>query len=55
MNNLEELEEEVRSEDWAEDYADGEDYGQVDEYDITATPNDFNVLTLFSFVEARLC
>ncbi|MBX5183383.1 DUF262 domain-containing protein [Rhizobium sp. NZLR5] len=38
--------------DWFEDYVDEETDGQVDEYDITATPNDFNVLTLFSFVEA---
>jgi uncharacterized protein with ParB-like and HNH nuclease domain len=37
---------------WFEDYADGADDGQVDEYDITASPNDFNVLTLFSFVES---
>ena len=37
---------------WFEDYADGTDDAQVDEYDITASPNDFNVLTLFSFVES---
>jgi Protein of unknown function DUF262 len=38
---------------WFDDYAkDVEDDGQIDEYDITATPNDFNVLTLFSFVES---
>ncbi|WP_276120169.1 DUF262 domain-containing protein [Pararhizobium qamdonense] len=37
---------------WFDDYSDDEAGGQIDEYDITATPNDFNVLTLFSFVEA---
>ncbi|MFN3506282.1 MAG: DUF262 domain-containing protein [Allorhizobium sp.] len=37
---------------WFEDYAEGEDEAQIDEYDITASPNDFNVLTLFSFIEA---
>ena len=39
-------------EDWFDDYAEGDDDGQIDEYDITATPNDFNILTLFSFIEA---
>jgi uncharacterized protein with ParB-like and HNH nuclease domain len=38
--------------DWFEDYAEGADDLQVDEYDITATPNDFNVITLFNFVES---
>jgi hypothetical protein len=38
--------------DWFEDYADGDDEAQVDEYDITASPNDFNVLTLYSFIES---
>lgn len=37
---------------WFEDYADGDEQAQIDEYDITATPNDFNVLTLFSFIES---
>jgi uncharacterized protein with ParB-like and HNH nuclease domain len=37
---------------WFDDYADGEDESQIDEYDITSSPNDFNVLTLFSFVES---
>ena len=36
---------------WFEDYT-GEEDIQVREYDITATPNDFNVATLFSFVES---
>ncbi|MBQ1061381.1 DUF262 domain-containing protein [Micromonospora sp. C41] len=26
--------------------------GQVDEYDLTSTPNDFNALTIFSFIES---
>ena len=34
---------------WFDDYAEGADELQVDEYDITATPNDFNVMTLYSF------
>lgn len=29
-----------------------EDSGQIEEYDITATPNDFNVLTIFNFIES---
>lgn len=46
----EEVTEEVHK--WFDDYAEGDDDTQVDEYDITATPNDFNVLTLFSFIES---
>src|SRR5579863_2811998 len=38
--------------DWFEDYVDEEDDVQINEYDITATPNDFNVSTLFNFVES---
>jgi uncharacterized protein with ParB-like and HNH nuclease domain len=37
---------------WFEDYADEEEEFQVTEYDITATPNDFNVSTLFNFIES---
>jgi hypothetical protein len=37
---------------WFDDYADDEDELQIDEYDITATPNDFNVSTLFNFIES---
>jgi uncharacterized protein with ParB-like and HNH nuclease domain len=38
---------------WFEDYTDedGEDF-EVLEYDITSTPNDFNVTTLFHFIES---
>lgn len=36
---------------WFEDYATGEDF-EVKEYDITSTPNDFNITTLFSFIES---
>lgn len=36
---------------WFEDYTDNEDV-QVRQYDITSTPNDFNITTLFSFVES---
>jgi uncharacterized protein with ParB-like and HNH nuclease domain len=38
--------------DWFEDYADDVDETQIEEYDITAAPNDFNVLTIFSFLES---
>ncbi|PZO63837.1 MAG: hypothetical protein DI635_07445 [Pseudoxanthomonas suwonensis] len=37
---------------WFDDYADQEDTIQVDEYDIIAAPNDFNVLTINSFIES---
>ena len=37
---------------WFDDYADGDDDLQVEEYDITASPNDFNVMTLCSFIDA---
>ena len=37
---------------WFEDYAEGPDELQVEEYDITASPNDFNVMTLHNFVES---
>lgn len=37
---------------WFEDYAEGTDDLQIEEYDITSTPNDFNVMTLHSFVES---
>jgi uncharacterized protein with ParB-like and HNH nuclease domain len=40
------------SREWFEDYAEDEDDTQINEYDITATPNDFNVSTLFNFVES---
>ena len=38
--------------DWFDDYAEGNDELQVGEYDITATPNDFNVMTLCSFIDS---
>ena len=38
---------------WADDYASSEEPDtQIDEYDLTATPNDFNVSTIFNFIEA---
>ncbi|HQU07595.1 MAG: hypothetical protein B7X04_01465 [Parcubacteria group bacterium 21-54-25] len=45
MNNTEDS-------NWFDDYAEGVDDLQVEEYDITASPNDFNVMTLHSFVES---
>ena len=38
--------------DWYEDYAEDTDDLQIEEYDITASPNDFNVMTLCSFVDS---
>ena len=38
--------------DWFDDYAENADDLQVEEYDITAVPNDFNVMTLHSFIES---
>lgn len=38
--------------DWYDDYAEDKEELQIDEYDITATPNDFNVMTLYSFVDS---
>ena len=40
------------NETWFDDYAGEVDDIQVDEFDITAAPNDFNVLTINSFLES---
>jgi hypothetical protein len=37
---------------WYDDYAYDEDEFDVDEYELTSTPNDFNVLTINSFIES---
>lgn len=37
---------------WFEDYAEEVDEVQIEEYDITAAPNDFNVITIFNFLES---
>lgn len=37
---------------WFEDYAEDADATQIEEYDITAAPNDFNVLTIYQFLES---
>jgi hypothetical protein len=37
---------------WFDDYAEDVEEIQVDEYDITAAPNDFNVLTIYNFLES---
>jgi len=39
---------------WFEDDFQDEDEGQIDEYDLTATPNDFNVITIFNFMESHV-
>jgi uncharacterized protein with ParB-like and HNH nuclease domain len=38
--------------DWFDDYAETGEELQIAEYDITAAPNDFNVMTIFSFLES---
>ena len=38
--------------DWYDDYAEDKDELQIEEYDITASPNDFNVMTLCSFMDS---
>ncbi len=43
---------EVSEKEWFEDYAEEEEDSQIDEYDLTAVPNDFNVATIFNFVES---
>ena len=40
------------NDDWFDDYSAEEDVTQIDEYEITATPNDFNILTLVSFIDS---
>lgn len=43
---------EAKPEDWFDDYAPEEDDTQVLEYDLTSVPNDFNVITIFNFIES---
>lgn len=38
--------------DWFDDYADGHDDMDIVEYDITTSPNDFNVMTLCTFIDS---
>lgn len=40
------------SSNWYEDYAGDSDNGQINEYDITAPPNGFNIKTIFDFIES---
>lgn len=37
---------------WFEDYAEEHEDIQIEEYDITAAPNDFNVITIHNFLES---
>ena len=38
---------------WFDDYSEEEEAdGQIEEYDLTSSPNDFNVLTIFNFIES---
>jgi uncharacterized protein with ParB-like and HNH nuclease domain len=37
---------------WFDDYAEEGDEIQIEEYDITAAPNDFNISTIYSFLES---
>src|SRR6266404_4860605 len=43
---------EQAKDDWFEDYADDGDEIQIEEYDRTAAPNDFNISTIYSFLES---
>src|SRR3989304_4245085 len=40
------------SDDWFEDYVEDEEGFEIDEYDLTSTPNDFNIATIFNFIES---
>lgn len=40
------------SNEWYEEETDDTDNGYIEEYDITAAPNDFNVRTIFDFIES---
>ena len=46
------ISEPLENELWFDEEVEESDDFQIDEYDITAAPNDFNVLTLYSFVES---
>lgn len=37
---------------WFDDYAEEADDIQIEEYDITAAPNDFNITTIYNFLES---
>jgi uncharacterized protein with ParB-like and HNH nuclease domain len=37
---------------WFDDYAEEAEDIQIEEYDITASPNDFNVITIYNFLES---
>lgn len=37
---------------WLDAGTDDEEDGQVDEYDLTSTPNDFNISTIYNFIES---
>jgi hypothetical protein len=43
------------AEPWFDDYADDDDEIQVDEYEITATPNDFKCLYIVQFCRVWSC
>lgn len=40
------------NESWFDDYAEEADELQIEEYDITAAPNDFNISTIYNFLES---
>ncbi len=39
---------------WFEEDSGDEGVGQIDEYDLTSSPNDFNVMTIFNFMESHV-
>lgn len=50
MNTFEEAN--LSEDDWVEEYDAQDSDFQIDEYDLTSTPNDFNVLTIVSFIKS---
>ena len=43
----------IENSDWLEAGEEtGEDEGQIDEYDLTSSPNDFNISTIYNFIES---
>ena len=42
----------IADQDWLEVTPDDQEESQIDEYDLTSTPNDFNLRTIYDFVES---
>jgi hypothetical protein len=48
----EQAKEHAMTEDWRDGFDDDSEDMQVEEYDLTSSPNDFNTLTMYSFIES---